>query len=303
MNQRQDIAFTSVGQTCRGWLFTPEALADGKPPVVVMAHGLGAIKEMGLEAYAQRFVDAGYACLVFDYRHFGSSEGEPRQLLDIDKQLQDWQAAIDHARCLPQVDGRRMALWGSSFGGGHVLVAGARNPKVCAVIAQCPFTDGLASALVLPPMTAIKLSGLSLLDTVGSWFGRKPVYVPLAAAPGELALMSSADAKSGYLDLVPEGLAFRNEAAARLVLKLVWHSPGRIARASTVPSLLCVCSKDTVAPAKATLRHAAKMPHGEVREYPLGHFDIYAGAGFEQVMADQLAFLQRQLPSSKETAL
>ena len=296
MSQRQDIAFTSAGQVCRGWLFLPASNAGDKPPVVVMAHGLGAVKEMGLEAYALRFVAAGYACLVFDYRHFGSSEGEPRQLLDIDRQLHDWQAAIDFARCLPQVDGRRMALWGSSFGGGHVLVTGTRNPQVAAVIAQCPFTDGLASALVLPPRASIRLSALALLDTVGSWFGRKPVYVPLAAAPGELAMMTSSDAKSGYLGLVPEGLAFRNETAARLVLKLIWHSPGRIARASKVPSLLCVCSKDTVAPASATLRHAAKMPHGEVREYPLGHFDIYAGTGFEQVMADQLEFLQRQLP-------
>ena len=296
MTQRQDISFTSVGQVCRGWLFVPESHGNYKAPVIVMAHGLGGVKEMGLESYAQQFVAAGYACMVFDYRHFGSSEGEPRQLLDIDKQLQDWQAAIEHVRCLPQVDGRRMALWGTSFGGGHVLVAGARNPKVAAVIAQCPFTDGLASALVLPPLAALRLSGLALLDTVGAWFGRKPVYVPLAAAPGELGVMTSVDAKSGYLGLVPEGLVFRNEVAARLILKLIWHSPGRIARASKVPSLLCVCRKDTVAPAKATLRHAAKMPHGEVREYPLGHFDIYAGAGFEQVMADQLAFLQRQMP-------
>ncbi|MGX9145996.1 hypothetical protein [Mesorhizobium sp. 128a] len=48
-----------------------------------MAHGLGGIKEMRLDAFAERFSDAGYACLVFDYRNFGASEGAPRQLLDI----------------------------------------------------------------------------------------------------------------------------------------------------------------------------------------------------------------------------
>lgn len=78
MSQRQDIGFESAGQTCRGWLFLPESTAASKAPVLVMAHGLGGVKEMGLEAYAQRFVEAGYACLVFDYRHFGSSDGEPR---------------------------------------------------------------------------------------------------------------------------------------------------------------------------------------------------------------------------------
>jgi len=300
MSKRQDISFQSAGQTCRGWLFLPATSSAGKAPVIVMAHGLGGVKEMGLEAYAQRFVAQGYACLVFDYRHFGSSDGEPRQLLDIGKQLQDWQAAIDYARGLPQVDGSRMALWGSSFGGGHVLVAGSRNPQVAAVIAQCPFTDGVSSALAMDPLSSLKLSVLAIADSVGALFGRQPIYVPLVAAPGELAMMNTADAKSGYLGLVPEGLAFRNEVAARVVLGIFGHAPGRIARKSTVASLLCVCDTDSVAPAKATLKHAAQMPSAEVKRYPLGHFDIYSGHGFEQVVDDQLEFLGRQLPVTRQ---
>lgn len=296
MSQRQDVSFSSAGQTCRGWLFLPAPVAGVRPPVIVLGHGLGGVKEMCLEAYAQRFVEQGYACLVFDYRHFGSSDGQPRQLLDIDKQLQDWQAAIDYARDLPQVDGRRMALWGTSFGGGHVLVSATRNPAVAAVIAQCPFTDGIASALVMQLGTALKLGALALLDALGALFGRPPVYVPLAAEPGVVAMMNTHDAASGYLALVPEGLAFRNEVAARLVLRLIGHCPGRIARNSKVPALLCVCDEDSVAPAGATLKHAARMPLAQVRRYPLGHFAIYAGEGFERVIADQLAFLRQTLP-------
>lgn len=296
MSQRQDIDFVSVGQTCRGWLFLPAVSSAAKPPVIVMGHGLGGVKEMGLEAYAERFVAEGYACLVFDYRHFGSSDGEPRQLLDIDKQLQDWQAAIDFARTLPSVDGNRMALWGSSFGGGHVLVAGTRNPQVAAVIAQCPFTDGVASALAMQLTTSIHLSVLAVLDTVGALFGRQPIYVPLAAAPGELGMMNTQDAESGYLSLVPKGFKFRNEVAVRIILRIIGYSPGRIARHLEVPALLCVCADDSVAPAKATLRHAAKIPQAEVKLYPVGHFDIYTGEGFQPVIADQLDFLKRKLP-------
>ena len=296
MTQRQDISFESSGQSCRGWLFLPSTATYRKPPVIVMAHGLGAIKEMGLQAYVQRFVAEGYACLVFDYRHFGTSDGEPRQLLDISKQLADWQAAIDFARDLPAVDGSRMALWGSSFGGGHVLVAGTRNPQVAAVIAQCPFTDGVASALAMDVKSSMQLSALAIADALGALAGRQPIYVPLAAAPGELAMMNTPDAKSGYLGLVPKGQAFRNEVAARVVLDIFRHTPGRIARASTVPNLLCVCAADSVAPAKASLKHAAKIPKGEVKRYQLGHFDIYAGKGFEAVIADQLEFIKRQLP-------
>lgn len=94
--------------------------------MLVMAHGLGAIKEMRLDAFAQRFADAGYAALVFDYRHFGDSTGEPRQLLDITLQRQDWSAAVDFARTLPGVDGSRIVCCrGTSFSGGHVIATAA----------------------------------------------------------------------------------------------------------------------------------------------------------------------------------
>lgn len=49
--------------------------------MLVMAHGLGGVRQMRLDAFAERFSSAGYRCLVFDYRHFGASAGEPRQLL------------------------------------------------------------------------------------------------------------------------------------------------------------------------------------------------------------------------------
>jgi fermentation-respiration switch protein FrsA (DUF1100 family) len=77
-----------------------------------MGHGLGAVKEMGLDRYAQRFRAGGLAALVFDYRHFGASEGEPRQVLDIGLQLEDWAAALDYGRRLEGIDPQRIALWG-----------------------------------------------------------------------------------------------------------------------------------------------------------------------------------------------
>ena len=61
-----------------------------------MAHGLSGVKEMRLYAYAEKFAHAGYNVFIFDYRHFGESSGEPRQLLDINKQHQDWSAAVRH---------------------------------------------------------------------------------------------------------------------------------------------------------------------------------------------------------------
>ncbi len=88
---------------------------------MILGHGLGAVKEMGLDRYASVFTELGIVCVAFDYRHFGESGGQPRQLLDIQLQLQDWEAAIDYTSKLEDVDSERIGIFGSSFGGGHVI--------------------------------------------------------------------------------------------------------------------------------------------------------------------------------------
>ncbi|EON93016.1 dienelactone hydrolase-like enzyme [Marinobacter lipolyticus SM19] len=111
-----DITVPLHGQECAAWLYRPES--EGPHPLVVMAHGLGAVKEMRLEPFAQAFCDNGCVVLVFDYRNFGGSEGEPRQLLSIRQQLQDWKAAIEFSRHLPTVGSAKTVLWGTSLSGG-----------------------------------------------------------------------------------------------------------------------------------------------------------------------------------------
>ena len=289
MNNREDVQFTSGGVTCRAWFY------EGKPgaPVVVLGHGLGGVRTMRLDAFAERFAAEGYSCLVFDYRHFGDSDGEPRQLLDIDRQLQDWAAAIAYARTRGS---GRVVLWGTSFGGGHVIVAAARDGDIAAVVSQCPFTDGLASALATNPLVAAKVTLRALGDRVRGTIGRTPRMIPLAGRPGSTALMSTPDALDGYLALLPEAGTFRNEVFARVGLDIPLRRPGRHASNVTCPILFSVCETDSVAPAKATLRHAARAPRGEVRLYPEGHFAIYVGEAFERVVADQIEFLLRCAP-------
>jgi dienelactone hydrolase len=293
MNRRQEVSFPSQGLTVRAWLYLP---AGPQPPVIVMAHGLGAVKSMRLDAFADRFCEAGYACLVFDYRHFGDSEGQPRQLLDIDRQLQDWHAAMAYARSRPYLDTDRIVLWGTSFSGGHVIKAGAQDGRVAAVVSQCPFTDGLASTLTLGVVSAVKVSTLAILDTLGSLVGAKPITVALAGARGTAALMTAPDAAPGYQAIKPAGSAIPNEVAARVGLRIPLYYPGRSARQLVCPALFCVCDADSVAPAAATLRHVSRAPKGEVKRYAEGHFDIYAGPAFERVVSDQIDWLKRIVP-------
>lgn len=95
---RIDTSFRSHGTTCATWLYPPEGI--NKPPVVIMAHGFGGECTFRLPAYAEHFARQGMACLVFDYRTFGDSEGEPRNYISPSQHLEDWQAAIQHSRPL-----------------------------------------------------------------------------------------------------------------------------------------------------------------------------------------------------------
>jgi dienelactone hydrolase len=93
---REDVTFDSDGTPCAAWLYRPDRAQP--PPIVVMAHGFAAIRALRLDAYATRFAQTGYAVLVFDYRGWGDSAGQPRRVLDINAQHADWRAAITHAR-------------------------------------------------------------------------------------------------------------------------------------------------------------------------------------------------------------
>ena len=91
--------FSSHGTDCAGNLFLPDNAE--RPPVVVMGHGLGAQQDFRLPAFAQRFAERGLAVFTFDYRHWGESAGEPRQLLIPQKQKQDWHSRPQHKTDTP----------------------------------------------------------------------------------------------------------------------------------------------------------------------------------------------------------
>jgi dienelactone hydrolase len=298
---RRDVWFPSGTDRCHAWLYLPTGASPDAPvPVIVMAHGLGAVKALRLSAYAERFTAAGYACLVFDYRYFGESEGEPRELLSIRRQRQDWQAAVAFARTLPEADPNRVVLWGTSFAGGHVVATAARDPRIAAAIAQCPFLDGIASVRQLPARETLTLVATGTKDLLAHLRGREPVRIKAAARPGQAGLMTSpADVESLLALLAASGLDeadYPNDVPARVALTIPAARPGRDARNVACPILFCVADRDTLAPADATVRLASRAPRAEIRHYDTGHFDIYLGDDFDAAITDQLAFLARHVP-------
>lgn len=294
---RLDVRFESGESHCAAWLFMPVGVE--RPPVVVMGHGVGAIREMRLDAFAERFAAAGIAVVAFTYRYLGDSGGQPRQLMSVSRQLQDWEAALAYAKSRPDIDSSRVAVWGSSFGGGHAITMASRHPELRASIAQCPFTDGLASATALGLMGTLKVMPVLTRDLLAKLFNRPPVMVPIAAPPGQLALMNAHDALQGYMALMPKGMKFVNHLAARVIPEIALYRPGLAARKVKHPILFCVSNTDTVTPPGRTLTLARRAPQGEIKRYDAGHFDFYTGQTFEQLAADQTQFLLKHLSPAR----
>jgi uncharacterized protein len=294
---RENVRIPSGEEELAGWLYRPAAEA-GASACVVLANGFGAEMRAGLAAYSERFAAAGYAALAFDYRHFGASGGEPRQLVSTRRQHQDWSAAIAHARALDGIDGGRVAAWGTSNSGGHVIHVAARDPGIAAAISQVPHTSGLATLRELEPRRMLHLTWLGLVDGARALAGRPPRYMPTVGPPGSVAAMTGDDAADGYAALYPEGYGWRNEVPARIMLTYALYSPGRDASRVGCPILFQVATEDHITPSAPALKAARDAPRGELITYPGGHFDIYRGEAFERAVADQLEFLGRHLPAT-----
>jgi len=241
-------------------------------------------------------VNIGLAALVFDYRHFGDSDGEPRQLLDINQELADWRAAIAYARTLDGIDADRIALWGSSLSGGHVITTAAREQCIAAVVAQIPFTDGLTTILPQGMTRSLRLTVAGLRDVFQQLLRKPPYYITAVAEPeGPLAPLATSGALKGYKAILPPNYDKPNHVAARVLLHIVTYRPITLASRVSCPLLMCICSRDLVTSPQAALKAAQAAPNCEIRHYDGDHFDIYSGALFESAVKDQCDFLVKHL--------
>ncbi|HEX8122226.1 MAG TPA: alpha/beta hydrolase [Solirubrobacteraceae bacterium] len=289
------VEFRSGASTCRALHYA--AATARRRPCVVMAHGFGGTRDAGLEPYAEHFADAGLDVLLFDYRHFGESDGEPRQLLSIRRQLGDWRAAVRCARGLSGVDEHRIALWGTSFSGGHVIRIASEDEHVAAVVAQAPMLDG-AVALGQVRREAgfrhmARLTAAGIVDLVRAAAGRSRHTIAIAGAPGSRAALTTSDALPGCEAIFPPG--WRNEVAAGVALSLPFYRPLRRLERVRCPVLIQVAQRDRIVPPEVARRAAERPPVAEFHEYPIGHFDVYGGKAFRRAVDDQVDFLARHL--------
>lgn len=298
---RTDISFPSGEVTCEGWHYAArsDALAnDSGRPCVVMGHGFGGTRDSGLPSFAEAMADAGLDVVLFDYRYFGTSGGEPRQYIDLRGQLDDYHAAIAFARNVDGVDPDRVAVWGVSMSGGHVFAVAADDHRIAAAVSLTPAVDGVAATKAIIKRdgiaSAAKAMPAALRDLVAARRGAPPVYLPLAGKPGDIAALTAPGAYQAYVDL--SGPTWRNEFTARTFLDVGRHRPGKRAADVECPMLVQIGDIDQSAPPLTAVDCARKLRRGEVRRYPCDHFDVHVGGTWHvRVIEHQIEFLTRHL--------
>ncbi len=132
------IEFKSQGAVLRGRLYLPEHRSS-KSPVIVMAHGFTTtISGMTADKYAEGFLDAGFAVLLYEHRNFGISEGEPRQQINFWVQARGYIDAIDFVELQPEIDSTKIAVWGASLSAKEAFLVASVDDRVKAAVNQIP---------------------------------------------------------------------------------------------------------------------------------------------------------------------
>ncbi|NBC31140.1 MAG: alpha/beta fold hydrolase [Alphaproteobacteria bacterium] len=132
MARRQDTSFTVEGDRVVGHLHLPDG-SSGPHPAVVVGGPMTSVKEQVTGVYAAALADRGYAALSIDHRHYGQSEGQPRQYENFHHKIADLRAALDHLAGRPEVDGERLGAVGVCLGTGYIVWAAIGHDRVKAV--------------------------------------------------------------------------------------------------------------------------------------------------------------------------
>ncbi|KAF7338710.1 Alpha/beta-hydrolase [Mycena sanguinolenta] len=283
------------GVTLDVWLFKPSG--TGPFPVVIAGHGMTAIKDAGLAAFGRRWaVDARYASLIFDYRYFGSSGGEPRNFVSLAEQRDDYEAVIRWVRQRPELYlNNKIVLTGSAMSGLVVSQLALDDPGLAGIMAHSPMLDGYDT--VMAAGFNPRLLFWAVIDQVKGMLGLAPLFIRAVGRPNEFALLNSPSAHPGFTAMFAQGDTPFTDAPnlinPRIVFEFMSARPGRhLARARCLV-LLVVARDDDTLPARIGFEIGqAFQDKVTVVEAPCGHFDIMEGGkGFDINISAQIGFL------------
>ncbi|MFL4378505.1 alpha/beta hydrolase [Acinetobacter baumannii] len=268
---------------------------NNKSAVILMAHGFAGLRQFKLIQYAQRFAQAGYAVILFDYRYWGGSTGKPREMISINSQLEDWKTMIQYASTCKFIDNRRIVLWGTSLSGGYALSLASELKNIQAIMVQIPYVDGAETAKLYPLQRYPQALKLSSQDYMGSKMGLNPKRLPVVDQY-KLCFMPTADSYYGYLSIVNPDYYWSGEVPARVFFNLMRYRPIQLVRQINIPVLFIAAQHDSLIPIESSREAATNIaPFVSYHEWDMKHFDIYHGSWFEKAVTTQLEFLHQHI--------
>ena len=296
--KQESTEFNVQGVTLRGFFHRPDIHVEGPCPIIVMGNGFATEWQFGTEKVIAAFVEAGYATLNFDYRGFGISDTlfkQPRQVVDTQAQLDDWRAAIKHAKNQDWVDNEKIIFWGSSLGGGHCITMASEFTDVVCAVAQVPHCCSRAAFKVVS--TSAILTGMSraIKDVIGALFGAKPVLLPVVSEPDTYGVMNYPGWKSHYYQIAAHSVTWDNAIPARSLLRAGDYRPVISAKQVICPMLIIAGKQDAGVPFTAVEETVANLNKGELYAYEGDHFDVYHGHKQAGLIAQELAFIQKHV--------
>lgn len=279
------LRFTVDGDRCVGRLAHPDRPRE--PPVVVLAPGVGMVRQVGLDDLAERYAARGFAAFTFDYRGWGESDesGDAPRTVSPTRQLADLRGAVDAVRGLDDVDGSRLALWGVDLSGATALELAGEDRHVDAVIARTPAPGRRLGPDRLRPR--LRGLGRGVVDRLLSVAGRTR-SVPLFAATGEVGVVTAVGAERAVRSLLQPGTVWANETPARSLLALRGHDVDP--SAVSCPALFVTGDRDEVVDADAVEAMSEQVADGSFLRLPVDHYDTFADAA-SRVVGHELAFL------------
>ncbi len=276
---RQDVTFKSEGVNCSGWLYLPDTGAQRGRPAIAMAHGLAAVREMyDLPAFAEIFAAAGIAVLLFDYRFWGSSDGEPRGQIFPVCQIEDYRCALTFLSEHPQVDASRLGVWGTSFSGGHVLHLGAYDPRVKCVVSQVPAVNIPATLRRnMPSESLAEFYDYIVMDRLRRHHTGESAVIPINAPAGESCLIPGEDAYRRMQRELGHVPGMSRQCTLSSLEAMMEYNPGSATPyISPTPLLMIIAERDELTPpdiARHAYDHALEPK--SLLYLPCTHYDVY----------------------------
>jgi len=97
---------------------------------LVFAGPMTSVKEQATGNYALAMAARGFVTLAFDHRHFGESEGEPRQYEHPGRKVEDLRAAFEYLAARAEVNPNRLGAVGVCAGAGYLAPVVAGDDRI-----------------------------------------------------------------------------------------------------------------------------------------------------------------------------